>query len=821
MIGNAHIDPVWLWRWQEGYQEVRATFWSAIHRMTEYPEFVFSCDSVGYLEWVEESDPALFAEIRARIADGRWQVFGGWWIEPDCNLPGGESFVRQALYAQRYLAEKFGVIATVGGNVDPFGHHAMLPQLLRKAGMDSYVFLRPGPHELALPGPHFWWESPDGSRVLAYRIPHEYCSPGQDLGGHLDKALAQLPAGEPELMVFYGVGNHGGGPTKANLDSIRRLDELGAFGRLRCGGPREYFDRLAAVAGDRLATHAGELQHHGVGCYSAHSGVKRWNRRAENALLDAEKWAAVARAVTGTPYPGGELTGAWKQVLFNQFHDILAGTAIESAYDDARDQLGEATAVAARVANRSRQALSQRIDLPQEPGGTPLVVFNPHPWPVRADVELEFGGHAAHAGEWVADADGSAVPVQRTRSEATVDGWRRRIVLDAELPPLGYRTYRVQAGAGHAFPLPAATDLMLENPYLRVVVDPATGWLSSLLDRTTGTELMPARPGPHAVVLDDQSDTWGHRVLAYDRRLGAFECRRVRLVEHGPVRSVLRIESAYGASTLVEELVLGAHSRHLEVRVRLDWRERLAMLKLRFPTALAAATATYEIPYGHLERPADGAEEPGQAWVDVSAGGAGLSLLNDGKYGFDVRGGEIGMTVARSPVYAWHEPKRLDDDGLYEYLDQGVQRFNYRLLPHAGDWRAAGTVRAAAELNQPPVPLLETYHPGPLPLSASYLDAGSGSVVVTVVKAGEDGDGDLVVRAYETAGEATVATLDVAVAGRRIEAEFGAYEVKTFRVPADPAAPVAEVDLLEWADGEGPARGTVGALQPAVAEPAG
>jgi alpha-mannosidase len=274
MIGNAHIDPVWLWQWPEGYQEVRATFASAIERMSEYPEFVFTCDSVLYLAWVEEHDPDLFAAIGRRISDGRWQQVGGWWIEPDCNLPSGESFVRQALYAQRYLLAKFGVTATVGCNVDPFGHNASLPQILRKSGMDGYVFMRPGPHEMALPGPYFWWESPDGTRVLAYRIPHEYCSSNTDVGGQIDKSLAQLPPDMPELMVFYGVGNHGGGPTRANLDSIRRLDASGGMPQLRCSSPRDFFDRVAA-SGEPIPVHLGELQHHAVGCYSAHSGVKR------------------------------------------------------------------------------------------------------------------------------------------------------------------------------------------------------------------------------------------------------------------------------------------------------------------------------------------------------------------------------------------------------------------------------------------------------------------------------------------------------------------------------------------------------------------
>ncbi|HEX6074077.1 MAG TPA: glycoside hydrolase family 38 C-terminal domain-containing protein [Micromonosporaceae bacterium] len=801
MIGNAHIDPVWLWQWPEGYQEVRATFQSAIDRMSEYPEFVFTCDSVCYLAWVEESDPELFEAIRARIAEGRWQVVGGWWIEPDCNLPGGESFVRQALYAQRYLHDRFGMIATVGANVDPFGHNASLPQLLRKSGMDSYLFLRPGPHEMTLPGPYFWWQAPDGSRVLAYRIPHEYCGPRQDLGYHLDKALAQLPSDEPELMVFYGVGNHGGGPTRANLDSIRRLDGYDGLPRLRCGSPREYFDRLLERGGD-IPVHDSELQHHAVGCYSAHSGVKRWNRRAENLLVRAEKWATVADVLSGVPYPLESFGEAWKLVLFNQFHDILAGAAIAPAYQDARDQYGHACSIAATGFNRAVQSLSRRINIPPEPEMTPVVVFNPHPWRLVADVEFEFGGFPAFDAS-VVDDDGGPVPVQRTRSAATVNGWRRRLVIAADVPPLGYRVYRIRPGTEPAPDSVAATDTTLENEFLSLRVDPGTGWLSELRDTTNGTDLLPPAATGHAVVLDDPSDTWGHRVLKYNDVIGEFQPTSIRLVEPGPVRAVLRVESRYGQSTLAEEYLLSARARHVEVRVTLDWREQQRMLKLRVPTAVTAEHATYEVPYGHIRRPTDGAEEPAQTWVDVSGPlpdgrRAGLSVLNDGKYGHDVLGGDIGISVARSPAFAWHEPKLLDADGVYQYLDQGRQEFRYALVPHTGDWRAAGTVRLAAELNQPAFPLLETYHDGDLPQRASYLSVSDPSVVPTVLKLSEDGDGEVVLRAYETAGAPAEVSIDLPLLGRTVTASFGRYEIKTFRISRDLDQPVIETNLLEW-----------------------
>ena len=793
MIGNAHIDPVWLWQWPEGYQEVRATFRSAIERMEEYPDFVFTSDSVCYLAWVEETDPELFEQIRKRVAEGRWEVTGGWWVEPDCNIPSGESFVRQALYGQRYLEEKLGVVATTGSNVDPFGHSAMLPQLLCKSGLDSYVFLRPGPLELTLPGPYFWWESPDGSRVLAYRIPHEYCAPGADLREHVEKALAELPGDRAELMVFYGVGNHGGGPTRANLDSIARLNGDDGLPELACSSTRAFFDSI--VEEDGIPVHRGELQHHAVGCYSAHSGVKRWNRRAENLLQRAEKWAAIADVLGGPSYPLAELTEAWKLILFNQFHDTLAGTSIRSAYEDARDQYGHASSIAAAAFNRAAQSISRRIDIPPEPEMRPVVVFNPHSWRLRTDVELEYTW-LAPSGARIVDDEGTEVPVQAIRPETTMSSSRGRLVFPADLPPLGYRVYRIFPGSTEFAPV-AVTGTTLENEFVAVEIDPATGWLSRLESKATGTNV--AAPGSHAVVVDDRSDTWGHLVRAFDQVAGEFECTSVRLVEHGPVRAVLRVESRFGASTLVEEIVLGARAPFVEVRAALDWHEKLRLLKLRFPTSIEAEHATAEIPYGNVERAADGDEQPMQTWADVSSGSTGLSILNDSKHGYDARGGEIGMTTARSPVYAWHDPRVLDDpEGRYEYLDQGRQEFSYRLLPHAGDWRAARTVRLAAELNQSPFALIEASQPGDLPSHASYASDGGGDVVVSVLKAAEDGNGSLVVRARETSGRAGRATIALPLVGRSIEGEFGAHELKTFLVPRDPSAPATETSLLEW-----------------------
>ena len=815
LIGNSHIDPVWLWQWPEGLQEVRSTFRSALDRMNEYPEFIFTCDSAAYYEWVEDIDPEMFEEIRARVAEGRWELVGGWWVEPDCNVPGGESFVRQGLVSQRYFQEKFGRIATVGYNVDPFGHHGMLPQILRGSGMDSYVFMRPGPHEYRLPAPVFWWESPDGSRVLAFRLPHEYCAPREDLGYHLDKSIAQLPDEWTEMMAFYGVGNHGGGPTRENLDSIRRLDGSGTMPRLRHSTPRRFFDSLLE-SGAAFPVVRDDLQHHAVGCYSAHSGIKRWNRRAESALGSAEAWSAIASVVAGRAYPGEDLRAAWKQLLFNQFHDTLGGTAIEPAYRDARDQLGEAATIAGRAENAAIQSITRRINLPADPSTVPIIVLNPHAWPVRAVTELEYGGLKPTDG--LRDEAGVPVAVQAVQSYATVSAWRSRLAFETELPPLGYRTYRMTGES----PRPTAPTLradpaLLENDHVRLELDPGTGRIQRLVVREGGRDVTDiAEPDrPRAVVVDDSSDTWGHRRLAYQDVVGEFEATSVSVVESGPVRALVRVESRFETSMLVEDFILAAGADAIDVRVLVDWREQSRLLKLRFATRLLDPVATYEMPYGAIERPANGEEEPGQRWIDVSGkapgdltGGddldLGLAVLNDGKYGFDIKAGELGVTAVRSPIFAHHEPTAPRAGVRYQYQDQGLQRFMLRLVPHRGGWAEAGLARRAAELNQPATVIIESFHDGPLPLTASYASAEPANIAVGAVKVAEDAD-DLVVRIVETAGRRADARIDIPVLRRAIAARVEAFQIRTFRVPVDPASEVVEVDLLERPVGARPA----------------
>jgi alpha-mannosidase len=445
------------------------------------------------------------------------------------------------------------------------------------------------------------------------------------------------------------------------------------------------------------------------------------------------------------------------------------------------------------------QSLSSRISIAAEPGTTPIVVFNPHAWPVRTVVETEFGGLKATDG--LLDDAGEAVPFQPTQSYATVSAWRSRLAIDVELPPLGYRTYRVVPDRARVLGgSVAATPTSLENEHLRLEIDPATGRIVHLRLRRDGADVdgvdLSDASRPRALVVDDTSDTWGHRRISYQDVIGEFETTQVTLVESGAARAILRVESRYGRSELVEDFVLAAGDPAVEVRVVLDWHERARMLKLRFPSGLDGGVATFDIPYGTIERPTDGEEEPGQRWVDVSTGTAGLAVLNDGKYGFDVQGSEIGVTAVRSPIYAHHEPRVPTPGVRYQFMDIGQQRFRLGLLPHAGGWADAGIGRRAALLNLAPTVLLESYHDGPLPPQASYAQVEPDDLVLGSVKLAEDAD-DLVVRVVETAGRAADARVTFPAFGRELAFPIGPYEIRTWRVPLAEVDAAYEVDLLE------------------------
>jgi len=766
--------------------------------MNEYPDFTFTASSAQFYEWVAATDPTMMEEIQKRVAEGRWDVVGGWWIEPDVNIPNGESLVRQGLYSQRLFQQLFGRPAQIGYNPDSFGHPGTLPQILKLQGMHGYVFKRPEPHEKKLPADLFWWEGADGTRVLTYRIPWDY-----GFTEHLDDRLRDfiLRLQEPtkSLMVFYGAGDHGGGPAKENIQSILDMQKQTGAPTILFSTPDHYFDEVSKL--DNLPVVADDLQHHSVGCYTAMSEIKKDNRTTEAALATGEKMAALASVLTGSDYPKSEFTAAWKKVLFMQFHDSMAGTALPEHYVVSRHAYGYALEVANQAINLAAQKIAWQIPT-QDPDSEYLVVFNPHAWDATLNVEYDLGWDdwtGSEINSRLEDEHGNTVSHQWTQASTVVDN-RVKLVFRTPVPAFGYRQFRLRKV--EAAPPPAsavhATEKGLENEHLRVTF--ADDGTLSIYDKDSGAEVFRGgKGGARAVVLDDHSDTWSHGVRAYTKEVGAFGSARFRVLENGPLRATVRVRTSYGASSLQTDWMLYAGARTLEARVALDWHEHQKILKFSFPVDVQNPRPTYEIAYGYKVRQANGDEDPGQRWIDLSGDRAGkeygLAVINDAKYGYSVPDNDMRISIARSAVYAQHQPRKLEPNGEYIWQDQGEQTFRLLLAPHSGPWQDANIVRWAEEFTAPVPIIYQGIHPGNRPLSASFLSVDAPNVVVSVVKKGEDGD-DLVVRCYETAGRPTQASLDLGLVNRRWTGTFHPLEIKTLRVPLA-GGEIREVNLLE------------------------
>jgi alpha-mannosidase len=798
-IGNAHIDPVWLWRWPEGLETIRATFRSALDRMEEFPDFVFTCSSSAFYALLESVEPDLLDAIAARVREGRWELVGGWWVEPDANVPSGESLLRQGLYGQRYLRARFGRQATVGYNPDTFGHPATLPQILRQVGISRYVFMRPGPHEKELPGPVFIWRSPDGSEVLTARIARSYATRPEEIADHVRACCDAASPVVSDYIVFYGVGNHGGGPTRANIASLLRQDGAEAPFVVKLSRLDRFFEAAEADArsGAEVPVVAEELQYHARGCYAAVSEIKRNNRRSEHLLQSAERVSWLARTLTDRDYPDEQLRAAWKALLFTQFHDVLAGTSLPEAYQDARDAQGHAAYVASAALYSAAQAIASRVDTVGP--GHAVVLFNPLPWRIRVPVEIERGSThlSTPSGERML-----AQAVQPT----TVAGQRRSCFV-AELPALGYTTIReVEPASDPAEPVRSLSvkGLEHENDWWRLSVSPETGCISLLYDKTLGLSLI-RNPGMALVCIEDPSDTWSHGVASFRNEAGRFVGTQATVEEDGPVRAAIRTVSTWGSGRAVHRIRIYRDVPLIEGELTITWNERQRALKLAMPLAMADGVATYEIAYGTASRPADGSEQPAQQWADLTGWAVprsdtdvrfGVALLNDSKYGYDAMPDELRLTLLRSPAYAHHDPAKLAEDREYLFTDQGVHVIRYRLLPHSGDVTGNEIARRALEFNVPPIWVNEYAHGGPLPASLEFLAASPGNIVITVCKKAEDTDA-MVVRAYEADGRPTSAHFRSPWSGLQWTAEFAPHQIRSWLIRNGKAGAITEINALE------------------------
>ncbi len=789
LIGNAHLDPVWLWRWQEGYAEVKATFRSALDRMNEFPNYKFTSACAAYYEWVKESDPDMFDEIVRRVKEGRWCITGGWYIQPDCNIPSGESFARQGLISQRFFKENFGVTANTGYNVDSFGHNGALPKILVNSGMKNYVFFRPGPHEKELPDSLFVWESADGSRVTAYRLPIQYNFTA-DIFDNFER-VAEM-ASEHEMMAFYGVGNHGGGPTVKLLEKME--NELD--GRFVYSTPNEYFD---TVNKENLPVVADDLQFHAKGCYSACSLIKKLNRKSETEIAEAERYLSIARYLVDNPYPREALDRAWKNILFNQFHDILGGCSIREAYDDAAVLHGEAESICERYINFACQQISWRIDTARgrdvtpdrrawtgkwftDDLGTPIVVFNPHPWEISAFIRLTENPTT------ITDENDTEIPSQTVRASRTnvEDKWATGFI--AHLPAFGYKLYRTYYGEKKEYESEfTVTENSAENSKIKIEFDKESGELCGFYDKVRGRELLSDKT--RTTLIDDVgSDTWAHGVSRFQNVAAELTSGSVKLMESGPLRVIFRTYTEGENTSVRRDYRMTAGSDVVEIKTQIIFREHHRILKFRIPTAVANPKIKCEIPFGYIERDNNGDENICHRWFSAEdKSGHGIAVLNDCKYSFDANDRTLSFIAARGAIYADHYAGNNRDD-FCEYQDQGLDEFTYAITPHIS---VSSTQKKAEELNMKPFFVSETFHRGELPTEFEGIRVSKRNIIVTALKKHED-SAAYVLRAYECEGRDTDCT--ISLFGKKFALHFGHNEVKTVIVGEN----VRECDFLEY-----------------------
>ena len=758
LSGHAHIDLAWLWPMDETRRKARRTFHTVTDLLRRYPEMTFNQSSAELYEQAREADPELFAAIRELAAAGRWEAVGGMWVEPDMNMIAGESIVRQLLCGQRWFERELGRRHRVAWLPDCFGFTPALPQLLRGAGIDSFFTIKLNwsetnrfPHDL------FWWEGLDGSRVLTHCFDNDAPTSASNLGGLGGYNGEPTPGAllavwrnsrgrlvHPESLFTMGFGDGGGGPTTDMAERVRELAAFPALPELSYTRVDAFFQRLReAAAGAALPTWVGELYlelHRGT--LTTQGRTKRLHRRAERDLVAAEVAGSVCELLTGER-PRGDLEGAWRLLLRNQFHDILPGSSIAEVYAAANAELAEVTAAAARAIAGALGRLAPAV---APPGDRPAVlVLNPDlaARPLRLALAEPLPGAQQVAGGWVLT---GADPLA---------GLEAAVVLGAGEP------------AGPA----GAEGRRLENAFLRVELA-EDGTLASVIDKRAGREALDG-PGNQLWAYVDKPATWDAWDVdpSYRTQGEPLEpAERIEVVERGPHRAAIEVRRRWRASTVTQRIRLWANSPRLEFATELDWHDRRTLLKARFPLAVRSGRAAFETAFGVVERAThanttwDEArfEVAGHRFADLCEPGYGVALLNDGRYGHHALAGELGLSLLRSPVYP--DPR----------ADEGAQELTYALLPHAGSWLDGGVLAEAEDLNRP---LL--CHPcragGPARQRVLAIDGAA--LALGALKPAAGGEG-LVLRVYEPQGGRGEARLRLPD-GWRLEAALDLLEERT------------------------------------------
>ena len=825
-VGHAHIDMNWMWPWPETVSVINDTFSTVDKLMDEFPEFRFSQSQASTYMALKEYLPELYERVKKRFREGRWEITASTWVEGDENLSSGEMICRHLLYTKRFISQEFGVpvdAVKIDWEPDLFGHPHTMPSFLARAGVKRYYFCRGGKgHKL------FWWQGPDGSRVLAYddselwyighMNPADKTPMGGPTGGDIISALFKFEkeTGLKDYLFVYGVGDHGGGPTRRDLMNAIEINSWPIFPNVRFSTTEEYFSIIEPKLPDDLTVVEDELNFVFRGCYTSQSNIKRANRYSENRLFEAEVAAVIGFRLLGLPYPEEDLAIAWRNALFNQFHDILPGSGSHATYEYSQGLFQEILARTGMIKTRILRSLASRVDTTgmDGPSGSlgdnigagagnesalgkvssigsgavsldPFIIFNPNPWERDELVAVKVWDKELPADRVkVTSPSGEEMPCQ-VIEQGGYWGHRFTTLLFPvrKLPPVGYRVYAVGLSES---PLKAEPMVKVEEPnaieneFLRLEVDPDSGAISSLVDKRTGYDLVPegGRLGLLRWLLEEPHGMTAWEIGRIAEQVDLADGATVEIVHRGPYLGLIRAHHKHNESRFTTEISLKAGVPWVEFRLVIDWLEigkpdyGVPMLRMLFPLAISNGRARFEIPCGHIERPANGEEVPALRWADLTGervdgrGKAGVTLLNDYKYGHSATENELALTLIRSS----YDPDPLPELGHHE--------IRLALLPHGEDWTPSRATRAGYDFNRPVEVVATDVHEGDLPKERGFIAVHPSNIFISGLKKAEEGNG-LVIRLYETEGRTTEAEI-------RIDPSL-----------AETDSEVVELDLLE------------------------
>jgi len=776
MIGNTHFDTVWLWTWDEGMTSIHSTFRSALDRMKEDDDFIYSFAMPVVFEWIKKIDPEMLEEIKERVKEGRWELSEGWWVQPDCFSACGESYARQSLYGQNYFIDNFGQYATGIFNIDSFGHNSQTPQIMKKSHMDYYCMCRPEKWFFDIDSPYFWWQGKDGTRVKAFRFGHNSDMYNKDMEKSVNRAEADMENWDCDEMMVFGVTNHGGAPTKKAISDIHRLN-----------AEKDYNLKFSTVAGyfesqkDPNAVIDTEMITHNFGPYVDDRKAKALNRLAEYAALNAEKAALLAQKLLGKPCQQEEVDACWKDILFNSFHDILGGASILPVCVDGYNLYGRALSTADEIMHYSLQAITKKIKTPGKNGENPwnLAIWNLNETPYNGYLEGEFNWLQEFpeysGGMALEDEEGNRFDCQIILEGSVIPEFRSRVLFKAEIPAMGYKLFKAIQTGGEG-KKPRNHRLELETDAFSVKFDEKSGLIKSIyakkLDKTFTDLLTPK-------CFEDEGDTECFCSTTYGKELEAFEFIDMKTVETGDLRTVLKVNYKFRNSLLTLYYSFYKDADYFDVKYNVSWNEAHVALKLVSNTGFENAVVSSPFA-SEIRKDNDSRDMPMGEWIDMYNADEGIAFIGDSTFAYTKDGSKLGLSILRSCVYAdmrLYGEVLKDED--YPIMEQGIAEGRVRILMHKGSFTENKIADEARAFNNAPIVITEANHDGPLPAQDSFMCLDAQSAYLGCVKKALRNNDDII-RLAEYAGNAQ--TVKLRYFDKEYAIDMKPYEIKTLKI---------------------------------------